>query len=122
MPPFPTPSTNRPGLKCRQRTSSGRQTGLLSKPRFRYYSVNQKNLGNYKFGFFQLAAIFCQAKKLRMDMAGATPLATPQAQATPAQQDAAAPGDAQQQLKDRFVAKLNEPRGEKLPINRVDIK
>jgi len=63
-----------------------------------------------------------QAKKLRMDMAGATPLATPQAQATPAQQDAAAPGDAQQQLKDRFVAKLNEPRGEKLPINRVDIK
>ena len=55
-------------------------------------------------------------------MAGATPLATPQAQATPAQQDAAAPGDAQQQLKDRFVAKLNEPRGEKLPINRVDIK
>ena len=57
-----------------------------------------------------------------MDMAGATPLATPQAQATPAQQDAAAPGDAQQQLKDRFVAKLNEPRGEKLPINRVDIK
>ena len=56
-------------------------------------------------------------------MAGATPLATP-AQATPAQQDAgvASGGDTQQQLKDRFVAKLNEPRGEKLPINRVDIK
>ena len=67
-------------------------------------------------------AILYQAKKLRMDMAGATPLATP-AQATPAQQDAGgAPGDAQQLLKDRFVAKLNEPRGEKLPINRVDIK
>ena len=32
-------------------------------------------------------------------------------------------GNAQQQLKNRFMAKLNEPRGDKLSsINRVDIK
>ena len=39
------------------------------------------------------------------------------------QVDASGGENAQQQLKDRFMAKLNEPRGDKLSsINRVDIK
>ena len=66
-----------------------------------------------------------QAKKMRMEP-GATPLATPSAAPplTP-QVDVGDGGGAatQQQLKDRFMAKLNEPRGDKLSsINRVDIK